>query len=84
MIHDLSEVFSGFFSPNVKYLGMREHHWYYTIGQYETLQYAVIYLLQTRENNLKVHKMVANIQSVTFLPKPNLGSHTVHALSFYL
>ena len=27
---------------------------------YETLYYTVIYLLQTRKNNLKVHKMAVN------------------------
>ena len=30
------------------------------LDQYETLQYAVIYLLRTSENRLKVHKMTVN------------------------
>ena len=54
------------------------------LDQYETLQCAVIYLQQTRENNLKVHMTVYKKDIVAFLPKPNLGARTVYELSFYL
>ena len=30
------------------------------LDQHEALQYAVIYLLQTKKNKLKVHKMTTN------------------------
>ena len=57
------------------------------LEQYETLQYAVIYFVQTRENNLAVQKMTTNEKKTmiaAFLPKPNLGAHTAHGYSFYL
>ena len=56
------------------------------LDQYETLQYVVTYILQTRENNRKVHKMTVKKKTsiVSFLPKHNLGTHTVDGLSFYL
>ena len=34
------------------------------LDQYETIQYVVIYLQQTRENNPKVHKMTANKKDI--------------------
>ena len=52
-------VFSGIFSRNLKVAGRARTS---PIIYFETHQYAEIYLLQTRENNLKVHKMTVNIK----------------------
>ena len=42
------------------------------LDHYETRQYAIIYLLQTRENNLKVNKMTANKKKYSCLFCQNL------------
>ena len=50
-------MFSGIFSPDHKVAGRARKS---LIIYNETLHYAVIYLLQTKENNLAVHKMTVN------------------------
>ena len=47
-------MLSGIFSRNLKLTAREKTS---LMMYYETLQYAVIYLLPTRENNLKVNKM---------------------------
>ena len=42
---------------------------------------------EPRKNNFKVHNMIANNKktfNIIFLPKTNLGAHTVHNLSLRL
>ena len=56
----MTRLLSGNFIRNHRVAGRVTTSLQNILNQYETVQYAMVYLLQTSENRLKVHKMAVN------------------------